>query len=333
MRILNETTQLMISYYTEFLKRLENSKVGYNWQSFYQDVTNSIKNVRHGDVPKWNTVINELPEIVPSSVDLGLDAVRIGDAKDATKEQLHSLKEKLISLYPWRKGPWNVFGIEIDSEWRDELKWNRIKNHIDLTGKTVLDIGANNGYFTCRMKGAGSELVLGVELYILYVMQFHAINKYIQSTDVSVLPIGVEHIPYSLHCFDVIFSMGVLYHRKDPQEHLRHIKSMLAPDGVCVLESIVIDDSEGDVLIPKNRYAKMNNVSYIPSVSTGKQWLTDAGFSFVEVVNVSVTTIKEQRTTEWMHFDSLNNFLNATDTTKTVEGHPAPKRAIYIAYV
>lgn len=324
----------MLNYYRDFFKTIEQSDIGKAWPTFRLDVTELIESINHGDVPKWEAAINTFPTLVASNINTSKDAIRIGTPEDATDNERDVLKTGLLKLHPWRKGPLDFFGIYMDTEWKCEMRWDRLKDHVDLNGKKVLDLGAANGYYTWRIKGAGAKLAMGVETYLLSVMQFHAMNHYIKSQDVSVLPISMDTIPYDLHSFDVVFSMGVLYHRKDPQEHLRHIKSMLAPNGVCVLESIVIYDEEGDVLQPEDRYAKMNNVPYVPSVSTGKKWLEEAGFSQVDVVDVSETFAeKEQRSTEWMTFLSLNDFLDPNDPTKTVEGLPAPKRAVYIAQV
>ena len=58
----------------------------------------------------------------------------------------------------------------------------------------------------------------------------------------------------------------------------------------------------------------------------------DAGYKNIEVVNVSQTTPKEQRKTLWIADNpaSLEDFLDPTDSNLTVEGYPAPKRAIII---
>jgi tRNA (mo5U34)-methyltransferase len=49
------------------------------------------------------------------------------------------------------------------------------------------------------------------------------------------------------------------------------------------------------------------------------------------VVDVNVTSTQEQRSTEWMSFHSLENFLDPDDHSKTIEGYPAPRRAIITA--
>nr|WP_169730591.1 DUF1698 domain-containing protein [Carnimonas nigrificans] len=39
----------------------------------------------------------------------------------------------------------------------------------------------------------------------------------------------------------------------------------------------------------------------------------------------------EQRSTEWMTFQSLKDFLDPEDQHKTIEGYPAPRRALLVA--
>ena len=60
--------------------------------------------------------------------------------------------------------------------------------------------------------------------------------------------------------FDTVFSMGVIYHRRDPIEHLKKLAKCLKTSGEIIIESLVIDSHNLDVLIPKERYAKMKNV-------------------------------------------------------------------------
>jgi tRNA (mo5U34)-methyltransferase len=62
-----------------------------------------------------------------------------------------------------------------------------------------------------------------------------------------------------------------------------------------------------------------------------ERWLRRAGFGEVRCVDVSDTSVQEQRSTEWMRFQSLADFLDPHDPTRTVEGLPAPRRAVLLA--
>jgi tRNA (mo5U34)-methyltransferase len=162
-------------------------------------------------------------------------------------------------------------------------------------------------------------------------VQFRVLQKYLAYQNVQVLPLGIEDLPAKLHCFDTTFSMGVLYHRKSPIDHLLELRDTLRPGGELVLETLVVDGPDGYSLVPSGRYARMGNVWFLPSVLTLTNWLEKVRFKNVKVVDLSVTSIEEQRTTEWMTYHSLANFLDPEDCTKTVEGYPAPKRAVIVA--
>lgn len=304
------------------------------------DLSNMLKSIagyklrwlNNSDVTKWQKAVDKLPSIKPSEVNLDTDIITIGNFGDAKKSERKIITNQLLKLHPWRKGPFNLFDIFIDTEWRSNLKWNRLINNIEpLDGKLILDIGSGNGYYSLRMLGAGAKAVVAIDPFWLFVMQFSAINRYVRTSKAAVLPMALEDLPCEVSFFDTIFSMGVLYHRKNPLEHLNKINSFLNPSGELVLETLIIQDSLTELLIPDGRYAKMRNVWQIPSVEKLTQWLNQAGFIQIKVADITATTPQEQRKTEWMHFESLSDFLDKDDTTKTVEGYPAPVRAVITA--
>ena len=181
------------------------------------------------------------------------------------------------------------------------------------------------------MLGAGAKLVIGIDPTRVFAMQYLVMQRYIRSQQHYVLPIGIEEMPEKLQCFDTVFSMGVLYHRRSPLDHLYELRSCLRTGGELVLETLVIEGGLGEVLMPEQRYAKMRNVWFIPSVETMILWLQRCGFKNVRCVDETVTSLEEQRATEWMHFESLADFLDSEDRTKTIEGHPSPLRATFTA--
>lgn len=287
---------------------------------------------RHGDLPLWQSIVNDLPDYPVSSIDLNADAVRAGKVSDIDDEHRAALKNQLMKLHPWRKGPYEILGIHIDTEWHSDWKWNRLKGHITpLTGKLVLDVGCGNGYHCWRMKGAGAERVIGIDPTPMFIMQFHAMKKYLGEQQVDVLPVGIDDVPDNMAIFDTVFSMGVLYHRRSPIDHILQLKACLKPGGELVLETLIIDGDENDVLMPEDRYAQMKNVWFIPSVKHLVRWLERCKLKNIRVVDIEQTSIEEQRPTEWMTNQSLKNFLDPADINKTVEGYPAPKRAVIIA--
>ncbi len=287
---------------------------------------------KHGDLTTWQTIIEQLPEVNPSQRLLNADAVHIGCAKDLTTQQKIQLEQLLRALHPWRKGPYRLFDIVIDTEWRSNWKWDRLKNHIaPLKHRLVLDVGCGNGYHGWRMLGAGAKMVLGIDPTLLSVMQFQAIKKLYGTAPIYVLPLGIEDVPVNLQVFDTVFSMGVLYHRRSPIDHLLELKGCLQTGGELVLETLVIDGGLGQVLVPEDRYAKMRNVWFLPSCETLISWMKRCGFKNIRLLDVSTTSIEEQRSTEWMRFHSLQDFLQTDNHALSCEGLPAPKRAIFIA--
>jgi tRNA (mo5U34)-methyltransferase len=247
----------------------------------------------------------------------------LGHAVDDA-EAVHA---QLMRLHPWRKGPLQLAGVKIDTEWRSDWKWQRVGPHLELDGHTVLDIGSGNGYFGLRMLAHGARRVIGVDPTLVFVMQWLAMRKLCPGIENYVLPLGVEDLPDECEPFDTVFSMGVLYHRRDPERHLQKLKSMSRPGGQVVLETLVLDTTRREVLQPEGRYARMRNVHAIPSLPVLLEWLAESGMGDNQVLDVSATTLEEQRTTRWMKFESLAQCLDPDDPSLTVEGYPAPVRA------
>lgn len=285
---------------------------------------------RHGDWPVWQAALDGLPRIEASEVDLNVDTIFIDGG--CVEEQRNRIENLLRRLHPWRKGPYTIHGIHIDTEWRSDLKWRRLKDYIQsLEGRTVLDVGCGNGYHAWRMVGCGAELVIGIDPTLLSVAQFMAVKHFAGDFPVYVLPLGIEDVPPNLRIFDTVFSMGVFYHRRSPFDHLLELKGCLRPGGELVLETLVIEGKQGQVLVPEDRYAQMRNVWFIPSCSTLLSWLRRCGYRKVRVVDVTKTTAEEQRSTDWMSFQSLSDFLDPVNPQLTIEGLPAPVRAVFIA--
>ncbi len=291
-----------------------------------------LNNEKHGHIDEWRTIIAELPEGKPCKVNFNTDSITIGSKTELKKPDQDKLYDLLKQLHPWRKGPYTLFGIQIDTEWRSDWKWQRLEKYINnLEGKKVLDVGCGSGYHCWRMRGAGASLVVGIDPMIRFLTQFNVIKHYIADEPVHLLPLTLEQLPEKLNYFDTVFSLGVLYHRRSPVDHLYKLGECLLPGGQLVLETLIIKGEHNATLIPQKRYAKMRNVWFISDVSMILALLTRCGFSNARVVDITATTTEEQRQTDWMHFESLSDFLDPEDDTKTIEGYPAPLRAIFIA--
>lgn len=284
--------------------------------------------IGHGDLQRWHAAVEALPSLTVAQAELRDTLSLNGVCDEATRTTLNSALQGLI---PWRKGPFELFGVHIDTEWRSDWKWSRVAPHLELAGKRILDVGCGNGYYMWRMLGAGAGSVIGVDPNWLFLNQFLAVKNYLPDSPVWHLPLTLEELPARLEGFDTVFSMGVLYHRRSPIDHLFDLKDTLVSGGELVLETLVIEGDARQVLVPEDRYAMMRNVWFLPSVSALELWLRRAGFVDVRCVDVSTTSVEEQRSTEWMRFQSLPEFLDPTDHSRTVEGLPAPARAVLLA--
>jgi len=292
-------------------------------------ISNKAFQVNNGNIPKWSQAIDTIDALPKGKVALKQPYISIN--QDGIDSEL--LMEALHKLIPWRKGPFMINGLALESEWDGDMKWQRITKHIKpLENKLVLDVGAGNGYFTIRMAMEGAKRVLGIEPFLLFNYQFRAIKSMIKSPlNALLLPIKLEDMPKK-PIFDTVFSMGVLYHQRDHMAHFSQLREMMVPDAELVIETLVIEGPEDYILVPKGRYAQMRNVYSIPSIKTLKSWLNDANFNNIRVVDVSKTTTAEQRKTPWIGENgaSLEDFLDPLDDSLTIEGYPAPVRAIVL---
>lgn len=265
----------------------------------------------HGDFLRWRQVLNEIEQV--------------RDDSDALKDLLHQLA-------PWRKGPFDIAEVRIDAEWRSDLKWGRIKNAIaPLSGRNVLDVGCGNGYYALQSRKAGAQTVIGVDPTLLFVVQFLAVNTFERESNVFILPLRLNELPLPAKRFDTTFSMGVLYHQRAPVDHLVQLRKTLKSGGQLVLETIYLPGDEPRAVTPPDRYARMRNVWLVPTLPELLTWLQRTGYQDINIVDRSITTIEEQRSTEWMTFESLREALNPDDASLTIEGWPAPHRIVLTA--
>ena len=318
--------------YDAFFRRLREGRLEPWANELELETARRLQCQVHGDLPRWWKAVTALPDVPPDHVELDASLIRVQTDRPPDGSTLERIRELLGQLHPWRKGPFSLHGVGIDCEWRSDLKWDRLADHIAaLRGRTVLDVGCGNGYHCWRMAGAGADLILGIDPTVLYVMQFLAVARLLQMPGVGVLPLSLEDLPTGMKAFDTVFSMGVLCHRRSPMDHLQDLRGLLRPGGELVLETLVLDRSGDQVLVPKGRYARMRNVWFIPSPTSLLAWLRRCGFVNARVVDVSPTTVQEQRSTDWMRFQSLADSLDPDDSTRTVEGLPAPQRGIFLA--
>ena len=272
--------------------------------------------------PLWEAI-----ESLPTSENT---KVILGDTVEMLPDNLTDKDEKYIYdsaklMHPWRKGPFQVSKTFIDSEWRSYIKYDLLRPHFNLKDKIVGDIGCNNGYYLFRMMEDNPKRLIGFDPAAITYCQFHFLNHFIQS-NIKYELLGVEHVEYYEHKFDVLFCLGVLYHRADPIGMLKSLFKGLNVGGELILDTFMIDGEEEVCLTPRDRYSKMANIYFIPTVNALKNWCYRAGFEELEVLNIVKTEPEEQRRTEWINTQSLTDFLDKENQNRTVEGYPAPKR-------
>ncbi len=282
---------------------------------------------------KWMTWKNIAPlrqaleqfQDVTCEYELG-DVVKVNTSVDET-----TILSTAKLLMPWRKGPFQVGQTYIDSEWRSNVKYNLLRPYFDLENKRVADIGCNNGYYMFRMLEDNPKLLVGFDPSPLYKTQFDFINHFVKSEIVYEL-LGVEHLEFYEEKFDTIFCLGVLYHRSDPVAMLKSLYKGLDDKGEVILDTFYIEGEEEMALCPESSYSKIPNIYFVPTIKALKNWCLRAGFNSFEVLQTSVTEADEQRKTEWIEGQSLEDFLDPNDSTKTVEGYPAPAR-VYVRLI
>ena len=299
------------------------------WQKLLDPYKESFFGIKKDKrIELWQKILSELPNPSDKTVEMSSE-VKIDF--NWSPQDSNETKDLLLQLVPWRKGPFLINDVFIDSEWRSHLKWERfLELDLDLNDKTVLDVGSGNGYYGFRMLGLGAKEVLCLEPNLTHFSQFLAINNFAQSKKIQMLPERLESIQMDKPYFDVIFSMGLLYHQRDPGEHLRLLASHLKEEGRIVVETIVTPEDYEEVLVPSDRYANMSNVWSVHNEMGLEKIILEQGLEIIDSTEAVMTTVEEQRATQWMPFRSFESALEEGNPEKTIEGFPTPLRKFVV---
>ena len=294
----------------------------------YMDSNKPFGQKKDKRIGNWISLLSQIPSLEDAKSNLLSGVIIKGKCNGSDEEVIENL---LSELLPWRKGPFKVNNTFIDSEWRSNLKWDRfLELDLDLKDKTILDVGSGNGYYAFRMLGLEAEAILCLEPNLTHFSQFLAINHFIKTNKIRMLPERLEALEMKKTHFDVVFSMGLLYHQRDPSKHLNSLSNRMKEGGQLVIETIVASNEYGDYLEPKGPYASMPNVHF---VHTNKGFMDLAEKEGLKVISNSTevqTTLNEQRRTKWMPFKSYESAVLETHQDITVENFPAPKRKFYV---
>lgn len=253
--------------------------------------------------------------------------VSVGREGDLNDAQRKLLPELLAGLIPWRKGPFSYFGSPIEAEWRSERKWKRILPHLDSPGgKRIADVGCNNGYYMLRASSYQPELVVGFEPQERCWYQFELFRRALDLPHLVFELFTSEQLCFFPGFFDIVLCLGVIYHCENPLGLLFEIHNSMKPGSQLILECQAIPGDQPTALFPPRRYAKARNVYFLPTASCLQAWLKRVGFVDVSIFSTVKVTTEEQRKTPLAPYESLNDFLDPSDPTKTIEGFPAPLR-------
>ena len=298
-----------------------------------------VRNLRKNRLPDLDLPrglgLKEVIEVLPSAADFekpldfefSKDHVSIGKRSDLSAQQFEQLQAAIAQFHPWRKGPWEFFGLEVDAEWRSNLKWDRIAPALgDLTGKRLLDVGCGNAYYMFRAAALNPELVVGLDPSVPFYLLFEMVQRFLQVPNMQYERLGCEDLMVFDQCFELALCMGILYHQRNPVQILRDLRNSLVVGGQAIIESQSIPGDGSMALFPESRYAKARNVYFVPTKDCLVNWARRAGFKDVEVISHEPVTIEEQRATAFMTYHSLAEFLDPEDPSKTAEGYPAPWR-------
>ncbi len=288
------------------------------------------KNLADPRYAKYASSLEQAPAVSASKCDFNSDTITIGSRGDLDKAQNALLKAALAIFCPWKKGPFNIFGEYIDSEWQSQLKWNRLLPYIgSLENKIVADIGCHNGYYMYRMLPLKPRAVLGFEPVAKHWFNFHLIQKYTSRPELAFELFGVEHLDLFPETFDVIFCMGILYHHTDPISLLRKMRHALKKKGQIIIDCQGIPGDEEFALVPRGRYAGAKGIWFLPTLKCLINWIQRSGMQAQAVYSAPLLP-EEQRATPWANIKSLKDFLTE-DQSRTIEGYPAPHRFYLIA--
>ena len=88
------------------------------------------------NVEPWFLQLQEASKIEKSNLEIDYgDWFSVGKKEDLTSEEFEVIEKTAKKLIPWRKGPFKIFGLEIDSEWQSNIKYNLIRPHFNLKDK------------------------------------------------------------------------------------------------------------------------------------------------------------------------------------------------------
>jgi tRNA (mo5U34)-methyltransferase len=190
--------------------------------------------------------------------------------------------------------PLNLGGIETRPQWHVRRRFQRRLKFLqipqDLTGKSVLDIGAWDGFFSFECERRGASRVLAIDTYSwdTYGKDGFLLAHEMLNSKVEHQRCAAENIDTSLGNFDLVLCLGVFYHLRSPIQVLDRIRKVTT--GTLILETHALVPAvhekyplvsffPGDGLEAGLRY----EFSAEPTIEALKQMLRAASFTKVDV--------------------------------------------------
>jgi tRNA (mo5U34)-methyltransferase len=171
----------------------------------------------------------------------------------------------------------------------------------DLTGKTVLDVGCNAGFYSMEMKRRGAARVVGVDSEDLYLDQARFAAE-VNGLDIEYRKLSVYDVGALGEKFDFVIFMGVLYHLRHPLLALDLLREHVVGDlllfqsmqrGSTEVEPVEADyPFSEEELFDRPGYPKMHFVEHryaqdptnwwVPNAACAEAMLRSAGFEVLE---------------------------------------------------
>lgn len=184
-----------------------------------------------------------------------------------------------------------------------QVKWRGFAHAVpaDLSGKTVLDVGCNGGFYSMEMKRRGAERVLAVDSDDFYLAQA-CFAAEVSGLEIEFRRMDVYDVARLGERFDLVIFMGVLYHLRHPLLALDLLREHVVGDlllfqsmqrGATEVEPVGVDYdfNTADVFdrpgwprlhFVEHRYAGDPTNWWVPNRACTEAMLRSAGFRIVE---------------------------------------------------
>jgi tRNA (mo5U34)-methyltransferase len=216
----------------------------------------------------------------------------------------HEIEQKARSLGQWFHNI-DLHGVKTAPDHflgdYPNIKWQRFAHAIpaDLTGKSVLDVGCNAGFYSIEMKKRGAARVVGIDSDDIYLEQGRFAAEVSGYPDIEFRNLSVYDVGNLGEQFDVVIFMGVLYHLRHPLLALDTLHDTVVKDllifqsmqrgskDLMTLEndypfwetSIFENDAYPKMYFVENRYSHDPTNWWIPNRAAAEAMLRSAGFT------------------------------------------------------